>query len=88
MTDKFLEQMVEDSRYIREGLKHGRFRLIMWDDFPWPPEPCIIGETDSLETAKAHADRFADTFQSADVINDQGEIVYSTKPRRVKKGDL
>jgi len=79
MTDPMLEQMVEDERYIREGLKPGHFRLVMWDDFPFPPEPVIVGESDNLETAKEHADRLAGEFQSACVFNDRGECVYSTK---------
>jgi hypothetical protein len=52
----YLEQMQEYQDYSRAGLQPGKFRLVTFDDFCAPPEPCVIGEAANLEAAKRFAD--------------------------------
>ena len=54
----------------------GKFIVVVWDDFPFPPEPCRLAETDALDTAIEFAKRHVAPFTSPCIYDHAGKLVF------------
>jgi hypothetical protein len=64
---------------LRRDIPKGKFRVILTDEFPVPPEDCLRGDYDTLKKAKEHC-KPIQPMTSYEVYDDRGKRVFYQEP--------